>query len=453
MKDVKITEAYAFATVLSSHKLRIVKAITEGQKVYVKLIPKKGTSKIGVHLAEGSQLIGYVMSSDENTYALLAKKEPMTNTVMDSNQLLAYIDEELKAEIIASPSVSVFKMFINLENVDVATADNATEAAAPAVVEDVKFDLSMFSDEDAKEVEARMKHIKKACSFSKKVERNVLNSFVQFMSSHKNIRHFDKPVFINNGGREDDAILHFLLGDNLCLTGPKGVGKNALVEHLSILFDLDLCDKQMSIDTSKEEMRGEPTFLDDGRIGVKLSNIVASAQNGEIVCLDEANMLRGSISSILHSATDHRRYIDVDGHGQIKVHEQTRFIITLNEGDEYEGTRQLNAAFRDRFHEIIFKPNPDGMKEVFKHTCGLNDKDASELSKLYNIIHTAVYSDSDEAIPEIYLSQRKFIRAGQQYARGFADTIQEAFRACVIDTIVEDCYREIANNLIEIHTL
>ena len=210
MKDVKITEAYAFATVLSSHKLRIVKAITEGQKVYVKLIPKKGTSKIGVHLAEGSQLIGYVMSSDENTYALLAKKEPMTNTVMDSNQLLAYIDEELKAEIIASPSVSVFKMFINLEDVNVATADNATEAAAPAVVEDVKFDLSMFSDEDAKEVEARMKHIKKACSFSKKVERNVLNSFVQFMSSHKNIRHFDKPVFINNGGREDDAILHFV---------------------------------------------------------------------------------------------------------------------------------------------------------------------------------------------------------------------------------------------------
>jgi MoxR-like ATPase len=250
----------------------------------------------------------------------------------------------------------------------------------------------------------------------------------------------------------ETAVKNILSGNNLALTGPKGVGKNVLVEHLSNLFDLTLCDMQMSYDTAKEEVRGEPTFMEDGKIGVRLSNIVEAAMKPSIINLDEVNMARGSITSLLHSLTDHRRYIEIPGYGMVKVHPQARFTITMNEGDEYEGTRQLNIAFRDRFHEIVFKPNPEGMKEVFKSKCDLNEEDATALAKYYKLIHSAVYNtDSDAAIPDDYLSQRKFVRAGQLYSSGFASTIEEAFREEVIETIADDEIKGILENLILIN--
>jgi midasin (ATPase involved in ribosome maturation) len=284
-----------------------------------------------------------------------------------------------------------------------------------------------------------------------KVRNNIIAAFVDFMNSHTNIHKFN-PTFINNNGIMETAVKNILSGNNLALTGPKGVGKNVLVDHLSNLFDLPLCDMQMSYDTAKEEVRGEPTFMEDGSIGVRLSNIVDAAQKPSLINLDEVNMARGSITSLLHSLTDHRRYIEIPGYGMVNVHPQARFTITMNEGDEYEGTRQLNAAFRDRFHEIVFKNNPEAMKAVFMSTCQLNDEDASALTKFYKLIYSAVYNtDSDAAIPADYLSQRKFVRAGQIYSKGFALTIKDAFREEVIDTIPDEEIKGILENLILIN--
>ena len=281
-----------------------------------------------------------------------------------------------------------------------------------------------------------------------KVAKNISAAFVSFMQSHSNIREFN-PGFINNNGIMEAAIKNILCGNNLALTGPKGVGKNVLVEHLANFFDLELCDMQMSYDTAKEEVRGEPTFLEDGKIGVRLSNIVDAAQRASLINLDEVNMARGSITSLLHSLTDHRRYIEIPGYGMVKVHPQARFTITMNEGDEYEGTRQLNVAFRDRFHEIIFKPNPDSMKDVFMAKCNLNATDAEALAKFYKLIHASVYNaDSDACIPDDYLSQRKFVRAGQLYSMGFAASIAEAFREEVVETIADPEIKGIIENLI-----
>jgi hypothetical protein len=315
---------------------------------------------------------------------------------------------------------------------------------------EVRLPLDLPRESTREEIKKRLAYMK-TLKFNAKVRKNLNAAFVSFMQTHTGIRPFE-PIFINNNGIMETCIKNFLAGNNLALTGPKGVGKNILVEQLANLSDLELCDMQMSYDTAKEEVRGEPTFLEDGKIGVRLSNIVDAAQRASLINLDEVNMARGSITSLLHSLTDHRRYIEIPGYGMVKVHPQARFTITMNEGDEYEGTRQLNVAFRDRFHEIIFKPNPDNMKDVFMAKCNLSSNDAEALSKFYKLIHAAVYNaDSDACIPDDYLSQRKFVRAGQLYSMCFASSIEEAFREEVVETIADPEIKGIVENLILIN--
>lgn len=441
-------DVYTYCTGIGVARIPVIKQLNEGNPIPVKLIPKPASGRIEVVTTSSNQKIGYVMASSENPFEMNKNREPATNTILDTHELLAKIgNTPIEGVAITASSVSVIKIRLDMSNIS-ADVNNATVVEETV---DTPVDLSAFSPNDAKEVKKRLDYIKKECNYSEKVRKNISAAYINFMQSHTGIREFN-PIFINNDGIMESAIKNILVGNNLALVGPKGLGKNVLVEHLANFFDLGLCDIQMSYDTAKEEIRGEPTFLEDGKIGVRLSNLVAAAQGPNICNIDEANTARGSITSMMHSLTDHRRYIEVPGYGLVKIHSQARFILTMNEGDEYEGTRQLNAAFRDRFHEIIFKPNPNSMKDVFMTKCNLSETDAETLSKFYKLIHAAVYnSDSDACIPEEYLSQRKFVRAGNLYSLGFANSIEEAFREAVIETIADAEIKGIIENLILIN--
>ena len=441
---IPMEDVYTYCIGVGTARIQVVKKLNAGTQVPVHLIPKPESGRVEVYTMD-DQKVGYLMTSTENNFAMLKQREPATNTILDDAEVLKMLGKTpVDAVAITAASVSAIKLRLDMSKMP------AIEAEASAAVEEVEtpVDMSGFSKADEAEVKKRLDYIKKECKFPAKVAKNISAAFVSFMQSHSNIREFN-PGFINNNGIMEAAIKNILCGNNLALTGPKGVGKNVLVEHLANFFDLELCDMQMSYDTAKEEVRGEPTFLEDGKIGVRLSNIVDAAQRASIINLDEVNMARGSITSLLHSLTDHRRYIEIPGYGMVKVHPQARFTITMNEGDEYEGTRQLNVAFRDRFHEIIFKPNPDSMKDVFMAKCNLNATDAEALAKFYKLIHASVYNaDSDACIPDDYLSQRKFVRAGQLYSMGFAASIAEAFREEVVETIADPEIKGIIENLI-----
>ncbi len=429
-KTNNVKEYYTPCYGLGAGRLQVVKKLNNGETVDVVIIPKN--DKLEVFQTDG-QKIGIIMSGEETAFELIKKKESAINTILSAEELSTKISGETKATAVSASSVSVIKLRVEIdESVN-------TPAATPVVEEtEVDLDTSAFSEQDAERVKERVNYLKKTLKVPVKVRNNIVAAFVNHMSSHTGIGKFE-PVFINNNGIMETAVKNILCGHNLALTGPKGVGKNVLIEHLASLFDLTLCDLQMSYDTAKEEVRGEPTFMEDGTIGVRLSNIVEAAQKPSLINLDEVNMARGAITSLLHSLTDHRRYIEIPGYGTVHVHPQAIFTITMNEGDEYEGTRQLNEAFRDRFHEIVFRPNPEGMKDVFITKCHLSEDDAITLAKYYKLIHSAVYNaDQSTCLPDGALSQRDFVRAGTLYAKGMAVSIAEAVQEAVIDTIADE---------------
>jgi nitric oxide reductase NorQ protein len=76
-------------------------------------------------------------------------------------------------------------------------------------------------------------------------------------------------------------------------------------------------------------------------------------ENGDWVVLDEINMARPEVVSVLHQVLDHRRALTIKEHNneEVKAHPDFRVFGTMN--PEYAGTAELNYAFRRRFELII----------------------------------------------------------------------------------------------------
>ncbi len=152
----------------------------------------------------------------------------------------------------------------------------------------------------------------------------------------------------------EEALAALLCGENLLLCGPKATGKNVLAQDLACAFGRPEWDVSLHIDMDAALMVGTDT-LEDGRVAFRPGPVCLCAEHGGFGVLDEVNMARNEALAVLHAALDHRRILDVPGHGLVRLHEATRFIGTMNAG--YAGTRELNEALASRF-VVIAMPVP-----------------------------------------------------------------------------------------------
>ena len=142
------------------------------------------------------------------------------------------------------------------------------------------------------------------------------------------------------------AIAGILSGSHILLSGPKATGKNVLSENLAYLFKRPLYTISLNVNTDASSLIGSDTFK-DGRVTLKKGPVYEACEFGGFGILDEINMAKSEALSVIHSALDYRRIIDVVGYGRLKLHDATRFIATMNHG--YIGTRDLNEALVSRF--------------------------------------------------------------------------------------------------------
>jgi MoxR-like ATPase len=328
-----------------------------------------------------------------------------------------------------------------------------TESTTPVVkpIDAADFDLSAFSPDDATQVRARMNYIMNSCKYSPKVANNVVNHMIKFLSGHTNIREF-KASFINNGSVVDDSLVHLFCGSNLGFKGPKGTGKNVCTEQLANILDMELFNMTMAMDITKDELIGSQAIKEDGTTGVVLSEMLKAAIRGAIIVVDEVNTTNPGITAWMHSLTDGRRSLEVPGVGFVQIHPQTRFIFTMNEGDGYAGTREINEAFEDRFQSIVFTNNPESIIDILVKNVGLSQEDARAFFKYYQIFYSAVYNADESArLEEKYISQRAFIRAGQLWANGMVDTIHDAVIKTLVAPITDAETKEMIESLIQLH--
>lgn len=149
-------------------------------------------------------------------------------------------------------------------------------------------------------------------------------------------------------GREilEMAIAGILQGENLLLTGPKATGKNILAETLAYIFNRPTYNVSFHVNTNSGDLIGTDTFVEN-EVRLRKGTIYRCAEYGGFGILDEINMAKNDVVSVLHATLDYRRSIDVPGYDKIDLHPAARFIGTMNYG--YAGTKELNEALVSRF--------------------------------------------------------------------------------------------------------
>lgn len=147
---------------------------------------------------------------------------------------------------------------------------------------------------------------------------------------------------------------------NVLLFGPTGPGKTRVVRSYAALgpvinektgkrapkpFVTVACNGGLDVAT----FWGQYTKTSTGAIKFIESSVLTVIRFGGVLNLDEVNFLHPRISAVLHGLLDDRRSIVVPelGNELIEAHPDLFVVGTYN--PDYQGTRPLNEAFKNRF--------------------------------------------------------------------------------------------------------
>ncbi|MBU5669705.1 MoxR family ATPase [Peptoniphilus sp. MSJ-1] len=179
----------------------------------------------------------------------------------------------------------------------------------------------------------------------------------------------------------EKAIAAILSGNNILLSGPKATGKNVLAENLAYIFGRPLWTISLNISSDPSSLIGSDTFKNN-EVTLKKGPVYEASEYGGFAIFDEINMAKNEALSVVHSALDYRRVIDVSGYDRLKIHDATRFIATMNYG--YIGTRDLNEALVSRFLVIDMPTiSESDLAKLFEENTNLNKKSIDSFVKLF----------------------------------------------------------------------
>lgn len=137
---------------------------------------------------------------------------------------------------------------------------------------------------------------------------------------------------------------------NTLLFGPTGPGKTSLVLAYGAIKGIPVVTVQCNGAVDPNTFWGGIAFAQDGSIkGWQDSEITEVIEKGGILYLDEVNFLPPKVSAVFHGLLDKRRQITIPemGNKVVKAHDNLQVIASYN--PDYEGTKPLNAAFKNRF--------------------------------------------------------------------------------------------------------
>ena len=137
---------------------------------------------------------------------------------------------------------------------------------------------------------------------------------------------------------------------NTLVFGPTGPGKTSWVLAYGAKYSIPVVTIQCNGALDPNTFWGGIAFGQDGSIlGWQDSEITQVIEHGGIIYLDEVNFLPAKVSAVFHGLLDKRRQITIPelGNKVIKAHPDLQVIASYN--PDYEGTKPLNAAFKNRF--------------------------------------------------------------------------------------------------------
>lgn len=170
------------------------------------------------------------------------------------------------------------------------------------------------------------------------------------------------------------------------LIGPTGCGKTSTVKYLAEQTNNGYRRIQLNGSTGIDSFVGRWLINKDGTFWV--DGILTDAmRKGHWLLLDEINAALPEILFVMHSIMDDDRRLILDEKDgeMVQPHPDFRLFAAMNPSDEYAGTKELNAALKDRFPIVLEVEYPEEKHEIAiicSHT-DLEDKDMSDGRESY----------------------------------------------------------------------
>ncbi|MEW6227284.1 MAG: MoxR family ATPase [Bacillota bacterium] len=276
-----------------------------------------------------------------------------------------------------------------------------------------------------------------------------------------------QPRYVPGDGELVRAVAALLYGENgeaweaPLLIGPKGSGKSTLAETLAAILHLPINRIFGGIDVNAEWLLGGKTLqpvegidpvveaklkIAARQAGIDLSDVLPklrqasfqiaheaglllqAVQAGEMVVVDEVNMVAPEVTSLLHGLLDWQKALAVPGVGAVRAPESFRLVACMNYG--YTGTKELNEAFQDRFRSVQVPHLPEEqMAALLTRETGCQQDVAQKLAALFHKLANRVENGD---LPERVLSVRSLMRAIRECQDG-CGSLKEAAMSVLIE--------------------
>lgn len=167
-------------------------------------------------------------------------------------------------------------------------------------------------------------------------------------------------------GVSDQDVFSFAMGsgDNVLIYGPTGPGKTSAAMAFAAKNELPFYAIPSNADINPAQLFGKFIPMPDGTIAWTDGPVSSIARTGGVLLWNEINFTPDRIATVMFSMLDKRREITLlDHQGEtIRAHRpncwcdlpqeecESRWVLIIADmNPEYEGTRPLNKALRNRF--------------------------------------------------------------------------------------------------------
>jgi nitric oxide reductase NorQ protein len=172
-------------------------------------------------------------------------------------------------------------------------------------------------------------------------------------------------------------------GLSVMLKGPTGCGKTRLVEHMANRLGVPLFTVSCHEDMTASDLLGRFVLRESNTEWVD-GPLTRAVREGGICYLDEVVEARQDAVVAVHSLADHRRELNIERLGGVKIYAADGFQLVVSYNPGYQSVlKDLKMSTRQRLVGIdLGFPPPDVERKVLRQETGLDGPIVDDIIKL-----------------------------------------------------------------------